>query len=72
MAKIAKPSSKAKGTKGQPVTQTTDNLESEELAPLNFKVSKSFKRDFKTYASERDISMRELLEKAFRQYRDSE
>lgn len=70
MAKINKPASKAKGTKGQPITQTTNNLESEELAPLNFKVSKSFKREFKTYASERDMSMRDLLEKAFEVYKE--
>ena len=67
MAKIAKP----KGTKGKPVTQTTNNLntQEEEMAPLNFKVSKSFKREFKTYASEHDMSMRELLEKAFNEFK---
>ena len=71
MAKIPKPASKAKGTKGNPVQQTTENLASEELAALNFKVSPSFKREFKTYATQQDISMRELLEKAFYQYRDA-
>ena len=72
MAKIPKPASKAKGTKGNPAAQTTDNLEAEELAAMNFKVSASFKREFKTYATQQDMSMRELLEKAFYQYRDSE
>ena len=69
MAKIAKP----KGTKGKPSSQTTDNLNDreEELAPLNFKVSRSFKHEFRTYASERNITMRELLVRMFEDYRDS-
>lgn len=70
MAKIAKPSSKTKGTNGQPIEQTTDNLDSEELVGLSFKVSPTFRREFRTYASEHDMSMRELLEKAFRKYVD--
>jgi hypothetical protein len=74
MAKITKPASaaaKSKGTKGQPVAQTTDNLETEDMTTLNFKVPRTFKRDFKTYATEQDMSMRELLEKAFEMYRNS-
>jgi hypothetical protein len=67
MAKIAKP----KGTKGKPVAQTTDNLDTEDLVGLNFKVPASFRREFRTYASEHDMSMRELLEKAFEAYRES-
>ena len=68
MAKIPKPASKAKGTKGNPAAQTTGNLEAEELAAMNFKVSAAFKREFKMYATQQDISMRELLEKAFYEY----
>ena len=71
MAKIPPPQ---KGTKGAPPTQaeTPGNLtipDSAELSPLNFKVAPSFRREFKTYASRLDISMKELLERCFREYR---
>ena len=69
MAKIDKPASKAKGTKGKPSLETTMNLDSEETVLLNFRVPLSFKREFKTYASERDMSMRDLLEKCFNSYK---
>ena len=70
MAKIAKPTnSSSKGTKGVPVNQTTTNLDTEELANMNFKVSASFRREFRTYASEHDMSMRELLEKSFNAFK---
>jgi hypothetical protein len=36
------------------------------LAPLNFKVTKAFRREFKTYASQHDMKMVELLHEAFR------
>ena len=69
MAKIAKPAGKTKGTKGTPVGETTSNLNPEEMAPMNFKVPLSFKREFKTYASENDMSMRDLLERAFAEFK---
>lgn len=72
MAKIERPTGKAKGTKGKPLADTTTNLDAEELAPMNFKVSLSFKREFKIYASEHDMSMRNLLEKAFQSYKNPE
>ena len=36
------------------------------LAPLNFKVTKAFRREFKTYASQHDMKMIELLHEGFR------
>lgn len=71
MAKTGKPPGKAKGTKGLPAQETSKNLESEETVPLNFKVSTSFKREFKTYATQHDMSMRDLLEKTFYEYKGS-
>jgi hypothetical protein len=65
MAKIQKP----KGTKGKPTQQTTANLESEELVAMNFKVDKTFRREFRTYASDHDMSMVDLLKKAFEEYK---
>lgn len=41
----------------------------EELAPLNFKVPLSFKREFKTYAASKDIFLHELLKRGFEAYR---
>ena len=72
MAKIAKPGTKnTKGTKGTPSKETTANLEVEELVAMNFKVDKSFRRAFRTYASDNDMSMVELLKKSFEVYKNS-
>ena len=65
-----------RGTKGAPPTEreTMRNLnitESAELAPLNFKVSPSFRREFKTYASRLGISMKQLLERSFMEYQEA-
>ena len=69
MANIAKPT--GKGTKGKPAAETTDNLESEELVGLNFKVPASFRRELRTFASQQDMTMREVVERAFYEYRDA-
>ena len=73
MATIGKPPNKvkssSKGTKGQPVAETTDNLKGEELAALSVKISPVFKRGFKAYTAENDMSMRDLLAKVFESYR---
>ena len=65
-----------RGTKGAPPTgsETMRNLdipESAELAPLNFKVPPSFRREFKTYASRAGISMKQLLERSFAEYQEA-
>ena len=55
--------------KGEPPTasDTLGTLPSgpERDTPLNFRVTKRFKRDFKIAAAERDISQVELLERLF-------
>jgi hypothetical protein len=37
--------------------------------PLNFRVSASFRREFKTYAAAHDLKLNELLVKCFESYR---
>ncbi len=69
---MAKPTIKPpKSTKGEPVQEPSATLmRSDELVALNFKVSPDFRREFRTYASERDVSMIELLKDAYREYRE--
>ena len=69
MAKIAKP----KGTKGQPAKEASQTLsQNGELIGLNFKIEPEFRREFKTYAAKRDISMVDLLKESFALYKDSQ
>jgi hypothetical protein len=37
--------------------------------PLNFRVSATFRREFKTYAAAHDLKLNELLVKCFESYR---
>ena len=72
MAKAPPPK---RGTKGAPpaAEEATSNLNigvREDLVPLNFKVPAEFRRRFKIYASERDMSMKELLERSFQAYQE--
>ena len=39
------------------------------LAPLNFRVPASFRREFKTYAARHDLKLNELLRHSFEAYR---
>jgi hypothetical protein len=39
------------------------------LAPLNFRVNASFRREFKTYAARHDLKLNELLRLSFESYR---
>jgi hypothetical protein len=39
------------------------------LAPLNFRVSAAFRREFKTYAATHDLKLNELLRLSFDSYR---
>jgi hypothetical protein len=69
MAKVAPPPA-AKSRKGAPPppVQTIGNLDKSEpnnLQPLNFKVPPDFKREFKSYAAQHDVSMSQLLQEAF-------
>lgn len=73
MAKIKKPTKKTKGT--PPLeTNASNNLTKtnpQELRPLNFRVPNSFKKEFKQKAVALDISMVELLRRAFEHYNES-
>jgi hypothetical protein len=39
------------------------------LAPLNFRVPATFRREFKTYAAQHDLKLNELLRRSFEAYR---
>lgn len=73
---MAKPG-KRPTTKGAPprsnVPQdTSHNLgkpEAGELAPLNFKVSPEFRKEFKSFATDHDLSMVGLLKAAYEMYK---
>ena len=41
-------------------------------APLNFRVSPAFRREFKTYAAQHDLKLNELLRRAFDAYKSQE
>jgi len=73
MARIPPP--RRHSTKGQPPTAdeavyTLDQPDSGDLTPLNFKVSTAFRKAYKTYASRAGISMKELLDRSFREYQE--
>jgi hypothetical protein len=73
MAKISKPTTNRKGAP-PPEFEAPDNLvrsSDGDLRPLNFKVSASFKREFKAYANEMDISMVTLLTTCFEHYKNT-
>jgi hypothetical protein len=42
------------------------------LTPLNFRISASFRREFKTYAAGHDLKLNELLRRSFEAYRRAE
>ncbi len=61
------------GTKGVPSTEPSNNLvEDVERVGLNFKVPPAFRREFKTYAAEHDVSMADLLRACFESYKESQ
>ena len=51
--------------------RTADVIKSIETGqdPLNFRVSSTFRREFKTYAAAHDLKLNELLVKCFESYR---
>jgi hypothetical protein len=73
MAKISKPATNRKGAP-PPEFEAPANLSrssDQDLRPLNFKVPAAFKREFKAYANEMDMSMVSLLMTCFEQYKNS-
>lgn len=74
MAKINKPSRLGKKGVPPPPLEASANLSrspDQELKPLNFKVPAEFKREFKSYATQMDMSMVQLLQDCFEFYRNS-
>ena len=51
------------------VTAPDVKPEDKGLAPLNFRVPASFRREFKTYAARHDLKLNELLRLSFETYR---
>jgi hypothetical protein len=62
----AKGAIKPPGRKGKP--EAAEEKEAN-LAPLNFRISATFKREFKTYAAAHDLKLNELLRRSFEAYR---
>jgi hypothetical protein len=54
----------ARKTKSEPSEEKEANL-----APLNFRIPASFRREFKTYAATHDLKLNELLRRSFEAYR---
>lgn len=62
----------AKAATRPPVRKAKTEPEEEKepnLAPLNFRVPASFRREFRTYAATHDLKLNELLRRSFEAYR---
>jgi hypothetical protein len=66
LAKASRPGAKHKNGSPAEIVARRDGSEPATLAPLNFKVPKAFRREFKTFASQHDMKMVELLHEGFR------
>lgn len=65
----------ARKTKGEPPphSKPSQNLTKnvpDKLRPLNFRVPAAFHKEFKLYAANHEISMLDLLQKAFESYKE--
>ena len=65
---------KRKSRKGAPppkLSASTNLLTSDpdDLKPLNFKVPATFKKEYKSYATDNDMTMVELLQSSFNLYK---
>ena len=74
MAEAPKPPKKTTTSKGNPPAEieTSANLNKAnegDLVPLNFKITKEFKKDFRNEALEEEITMTEFLKKIFDHYK---
>jgi hypothetical protein len=70
VSKASLPGAKHKSGSPAEILARRDGSEPATLAPLNFKVTKAFRREFKTYASQHDMKMVELLREGFRLIRE--
>ncbi len=66
MAKASRPEKRQKSVSPTATIAHRKDSESAAISPLNFKVTKAFRREFKTYASQHDMKMVELLHLGFR------
>ena len=66
MAKASRPEKRQRSVSPAATIAHRTDSESAAIAPLNFKVTKAFRREFKTYASQHDMKMVELLHEGFR------
>ena len=66
VAKASRLGAESKNGSSAETVARRDGSEPATLAPLNFKVTKAFRREFKTYASQHDMKMVELLRQGFR------
>lgn len=76
MAQTPPPPPNKKTTKGTPPLEITasSNLNKSnegDLVPMNFKVTKEFKKEFRSEAMELEITMTDLLKKMFEQYKSN-
>ena len=62
MAKTSRPETKLKSA----LPTRPSGSEVPTIVPLNFKVPKEFRREFKTFASQHDMKMVALLQEGFR------
>ena len=73
MATKAKPPRKRKGSPPkaeQPQKNNLEKLATNEIVGLNFKVPPEFKKEYRTYAAEKDMKMIEILMKSFDLYKE--
>jgi hypothetical protein len=71
MPNILPPSKKRKGAppKEEETSYNLDVLSDTDIVAMNFKVSAEFRREMKQYAAAKNISMTNLLVRAFEEYR---
>lgn len=62
-----KPTVKPTPTKKAPPVEVRQQ---EELKPLNFKVPASFKKEYKQFALDNDLSLVDVLKLSFKKYKD--
>jgi hypothetical protein len=65
MAKVPPPKGKGEPPMPGATLGNLDAPERIELEPLNFKVPRAFRREFKTFAAQQDKSMSRVLQEAF-------
>ena len=68
-APAAMPTAAPQGARRSSVEPAEGEGREGNLIPLNFRISASFRREFKTYAAKHDMKLNELLRRSFDAYR---